>query len=110
MFLCATIAIGDGLPNVLTQPIGIQIGFLALALIMIGILAGWRWEFVGGLVSFFGWILFTVIAVRSPKRLTWFVALLAVPAALYVVSALLRRYAGKVQRPAAVMSRKQKSS
>jgi hypothetical protein len=44
-------AIGEGMPNPFTQPMTVQVGFLALALIMIGILGGWRWELAGGTLS-----------------------------------------------------------
>jgi hypothetical protein len=86
------ITVGQGLPNPLTQPVGVQIGLLALGLIVIGILAGWRWELSGGALSLLGWYLFVVGVMRSPKGLTWFVVTLALPGALYVTSALLRRY------------------
>jgi len=85
------IAIGEGMPNPFTQPVGVQIGFLALAFILIGILAGWRWELSGGIISLFGWCLFTA-SVIQPSRMNWFVIALALPGALYVTSALLRRY------------------
>ena len=74
-----------------TQPTRVQVGFLALALILIGILAGWRWELSGGITSLFGWCLFLVPVMNSPRGPTWFEIALAVPGALYVTSALLRR-------------------
>jgi hypothetical protein len=86
------IAFGQGLPNPLTQPVGVQMGLLALVLIVIGILAGWRWELSGGVLSFLGWYLFVATVMRSPRGLTWFVIALALPGALYVASALLRRH------------------
>lgn len=52
--LVMIIAIGEGLPNVFTQPWNVQIGFLALALMLVGILAGWRWELFGGIGSLVG--------------------------------------------------------
>lgn len=85
------IAIGEGMPNPFTQPVRVQIGFLALALILIGILAGWRWELLGGIISLFGWCLF-IASVIQLSRMNWFVIALALPGALYVTSALLRRY------------------
>jgi len=44
LILTVYIAIGQRMPNLFTQPAGVQVGFLALAFILIGILAGWRWE------------------------------------------------------------------
>src|SRR3974390_703013 len=76
------LAVGEGMPNPFTQPVGVQFGFLALALILLGILAGWKWELAGGAVSFAGWILFVVAVIRSPRGLTWFVGALALPGVL----------------------------
>jgi len=83
------IAIGEGMPNPFTQPLDVQIGFLALALILIGILAGWRWEFFGGALSLAGWCLF-VGSVVGARRLNASICLLALPGVLYLLSALLR--------------------
>ena len=94
VILLVTIAIGEGMPNPFIQPVRIQIGFLALALLMAGILAGWKWELWGGIVSLFGWCLF-VVAVISLNRLNWFIVTLAVPGVLYLTSAFLRRCPGK---------------
>lgn len=95
VLITLTIAIGQGLPNPFTQPVFVQIGFLALALIVGGILAAWRWEFWGGLISLFGWALFVIIVIGSPRSLNGFVAALVIPGALYVASATLRHIAEK---------------
>jgi len=97
--LTVYIAIGQEMPNPFTQPGGVQAGFLGLVLILIGILAGWRWELSGGIISLFGWCLFLVPVMNSPRGLTGFVIALAVPGALYVTSALLRRYYEKHPSP-----------
>ena len=86
------LAIGEGMPNPFTQPMTVQVGFFALALIMIGILGGWRWELAGGILSLVGWSLFVVAVVHPARRLNWFVGALALPGLLYVAGALLRRY------------------
>jgi hypothetical protein len=88
VLLIVMIGIGEGMPNPFTQPPAVQVGFLALALLMIGILAGWRWELTGGVISLAGWCLF-LASVKC--RLTWFVWSLALPGVLDVISALLRR-------------------
>ncbi len=85
------IAIGEGMPNPVTQPPAVQIGFLALALIMIGILAGWRWELFGGTLSTVRWCLF-VGSVVGVKSLNVFISLLALPGILYLISAWLRQH------------------
>ena len=91
VILAVMIAIGEGMPNPFTQPPAVQIGFLALAMILIGILAGWRWELAGGIISLAGWCLF-VGSVIGIKRLNVFVSLLALPGILYLISAWLRRH------------------
>ena len=92
VLLVVIIAIGEGMPNPLTQPMTVQVGFLALALIMIGILGGWRWELAGGTISLVGWGLFLVAVTHPARGLNWFVNALALPGLLYVAGALLRRY------------------
>ena len=91
------IAMGEGMPNPFTQPAMVQVGFLALALNMIGILAGWRWELAGGVISLAGWCLFVGSVTNFPRGLTWFFWVLAMPGLLYVISALLRRHTNKKQ-------------
>jgi hypothetical protein len=85
------LAIGEGVLNPFTQPARVQVGFLALALMLAGILAGWRWELVGGVLSLAGWCLFVGAVANFPGGLNWFFWLLALPGFLYVTSALLRR-------------------
>jgi hypothetical protein len=92
VLIIVLIAIGEGLPNPFTQPISVQVGFLALALVIIGILGGWRWELAGGTLSLVGWSLFVVAVMHPPRGLNWFVGALALPGVLYVAGALLRRY------------------
>jgi len=48
VILIVFLAIGEGMPDVFSQPVRVQVGFLALVLIVMGIVAGWRWEFSGG--------------------------------------------------------------
>jgi hypothetical protein len=95
VLMVVLIAIGEGMPNPFTQPMAVQIGFLALGLVMIGILAGWRWELEGGTLSLIGWGLFVVAVMHPPRGLNWFVGALALPGLLYVAGALLRRYEQK---------------
>jgi hypothetical protein len=64
--LTLILAIGEGMPNLFTQPFLIQLGFLALALVLSGILLAWRWEFSGGILSLIGWVLF-ILAERGHK-------------------------------------------
>ena len=90
--LATWIAIGEGMPI-------LNLGALAFALNLIGILVGWRWELIGAIMSLCGWCLFLGVAAESPRGVTWFVFLLALPGILYLTSALLRRYQA-THRPA----------
>jgi hypothetical protein len=92
VLMIVLIAVGERMHNPFTQPISVQIGFLALALVMIGILGGWRWELAGGTISLVGWGLFLVAVTHPARGLNWFVNALALPGLLYVAGALLRRY------------------
>lgn len=84
------IAIGEGIPNPLTQPAWAQLIFLALVLIMLGVLIGWRWELAGGILSLAGFCVGIVPLNNSPRGLTWFYFALALPGVAYVTSTRLR--------------------
>jgi hypothetical protein len=77
------------------EPVRVQIGFVALACIFIGIVAGWKWELSGGIISLFGWCLFLVTVINSPRALNGFVVAMALPGTMYVASAFLRRHREK---------------
>jgi hypothetical protein len=83
------IAMGEGMPNLFTQPFVIQVGFLALALALLGILLAWRWELPGGIMSLAGWILF-IAAERVAFRHFVFLILLGLPSLLFLGSSFLR--------------------
>ncbi len=86
------LAIGEGVPNVFTQPARVQIGFLALGLLLAGLVGGWRWELLGGIISLAGWCTFVAVEMGSLHRLNLFLTLLAVPGVFFIVSAGLRRW------------------
>ena len=87
VFFVLAIAIGGGVPDPLTQPWDVQVGFLGLTLILVGIVAGlWR-EFSGGLISLSGWVIFFLPFRHGTNWLFW---ILAVPGFLYLLSAMLR--------------------
>jgi hypothetical protein len=88
------IAIGEGMPNLLTQSGIVQLGFAALGLLLLGILIGWRWELAGGCLSLVGWCLFYVQMI-SPSRPNWLLWALAIPGILYITSYLSARYASR---------------
>lgn len=86
-----TIGIGEGMPNPFTQPAPVQLGFLGLAIIMAGILAGWRWDLAPAIISLAGWCLFVLAVARPPRGANPFVIALALPGLLLLASARLRR-------------------
>ena len=85
------IAIGEGMPNPFTQPVPIQLGFLGLAIVMAGMLAGWRWDLAPAIISLAGWCLFVLAVARPPRGANPFVVALALPGLLLLASARLRR-------------------
>ena len=97
VLMIVLIAVGERMYNPFTQPMTVQVGFLALALVMIGIVTGWRWELAGGTLSLFGWGLFVVSVMHPPRGLNWFVSALALPGLLYIAGAFLRRYSDRHQ-------------
>ena len=91
VFSTVFIAVGEGMPNPFTQTLMFQVMFLALALLLIGLLAAWRWELAGSVISLAGWCVFIIGLAISPRGLTEFAVLLAVPGLLHLYSAWLRR-------------------
>jgi hypothetical protein len=90
LVLVITLAIGEGVPNPFTQPVGVQMGFLMLAILLVGMLAGWIWEVAGGIVALAGWLGFVVV-VMCLQHMTGVVVGMALPGLLYLASAYLRR-------------------
>jgi hypothetical protein len=89
LVLVITLAIGEGMPNPFTQPVGVQLGFLTLAILLAGMLAGWIWELAGGILALAGWLGFVVVAV-SLRHMTVVVVIMALPGLFYVASVYLR--------------------
>lgn len=91
VIIVIAIAIGEGIPNPFTQPPLVQYGFFAFGLILLGILAGWKWEVAGGLVSLMGWFLFLPLTLGSQSGIQPFFITLALPGTLYLASKLIIR-------------------
>ncbi len=78
-----------------------MLGFIAVAAMVVGYLAGWRWELAGGILSLVG-VCLLVEPTRVNGKVTWFFAVLAAPGVLYIASHLLRGQASgqpKAQPP-----------
>jgi hypothetical protein len=52
---------GEGFPNVFVQPTEVVLEFLALGMMLVGFLLGWRWEAIGGGLALLGFGLFCVV-------------------------------------------------
>jgi hypothetical protein len=87
------IALGHGgLPNVLGQPVPVQVEFVALGLMVVGLVAGWKWEAWGGAVTLIGVGLFAATELAVNHRLPggaipWFL----IPAVLFLLAFTLER-------------------
>ena len=93
------IAVGEGMPilrlvtHLFTHPLTTEsLGLVGFALMVAGLLAGWRWELTGGILSFVG-VCLLCEPTRVNGKITWFFAVLLVPGVLYMTSHLLRGYA-----------------
>ena len=81
-----------GPPNILRQPFAVQLELLAMLLMVIGLILGWRWEALGGglAVGSFALLFGTEIAVngRPPGGA---IPLFAIPGVLLLISHVLAR-------------------
>jgi hypothetical protein len=95
--LVVVVVIGHGgPPNILRQPRPVQLEFAALGLMLLGLVVGWVREAPGGLLVLLGLAAFNTVelAVNGRPALGAF-PLFAVPAALLLLSALLRPAASR---------------
>jgi hypothetical protein len=91
--LVIVIVIGQGgPPNIFRQPTPVQVEFVALALMLVGLVIGWVREGLGGLLVLIGLAAFNTVelAVNGRPALGAF-PLFAVPGALFLLSSLMRR-------------------
>ena len=102
--LALTIMVGEGgPPNVVGEPLPVQIEFMALMSMLTGFLVGWRWEFWGGTLAAVGFVVFTttelIVNGRLPGgALPYFL----IPSVLFLISfRLAHSAASKSQQDAA---------
>lgn len=93
ILLIATFAAGEGAPNPFDQPADVQVEFLALSMVIAGIIAGWWHELGGGLISLAGCGLFIGTEISRHGWPKGGVILLAIPGALNIASGWLRHRA-----------------
>jgi hypothetical protein len=82
-----------GILNLLMDP-SRRISLVAFAgsvLMMGGFLADWRWEPIGGILSFVG-ICLIYPATKAYGKITWFFAILFLPGLLHITSHILGIY------------------
>jgi hypothetical protein len=80
--------VGEGPPNPVRQPFSVQLEFLAMFLMLVGFLLGWRWEAAGGILAVVGFTIFfateIVVNGRPPGRA---IPLFAIPGVLFLATA-----------------------
>jgi hypothetical protein len=59
--LAVAIAIGEGVPNPLAQPVEVNLLSVALLTMMVGLIVAWRWEGIGGLLVLGGFGVFAAV-------------------------------------------------
>jgi len=89
MALC--VALFTPVPNPFSLPFDRMTAFLTFTLVLLAFLLAWRWEFLGGIISLLGCIVFITIE-STLFRDTLFFIVLAVPGPLFLASTLLRHY------------------
>ena len=61
LLLIVTVAIGEGLPNTLAQPLDVNLLFAAMLTMIVGLIVAWKWEGVGGLLILGGFAFFAIV-------------------------------------------------
>ena len=61
LILIVALAIGEGVPNPLAMSLQENLIGLALLTMTVGLLAGWKWEGIGGLLIVGGFAVFAVV-------------------------------------------------
>jgi hypothetical protein len=87
-----------GPPNVFGQPTSVQLEFAAMSLMLLGLAIGWVREGLGGLLVLLGLAALNTVELAVNGRLALGAfPLFAVPVALFLLSALLRRHRRDVE-------------
>jgi hypothetical protein len=79
---------GEGFPNFVQLSATELIGFLAMFLIAAGMLMGWKWERLGGLLNLVGVATFLALELIINHRIhfhQWPFFILAIPGILYLI-------------------------
>ncbi len=85
--LVITFAVGEGTPGTFRQPPRVIVEFIALGLMLAGLLIGWRWEATGGVTTIAGFALFAATGLIVNRHLPGFaICLFLVPGLLFLAS------------------------
>jgi len=76
-----------GLPNLVQQPVPVQIEFAGMFMMLAGFLAAWRWETLGGILATCGFAtFFATEMVTNGNPPGGMVPLFAIPGVLFLIS------------------------
>lgn len=96
--LVAIFALGyGGLPNLLEQPVPVQIEFAGMLMMLAGFLTAWRWEKLGGILATCGFAaFFTTEMVTNGSPPGGLIPLFAIPGVLFLVGRAIETSARRV--------------
>jgi hypothetical protein len=104
IMLFATMAFGEGVPSpwILDRPE--KLAFLALFVMLAGLVSALRYEAVGGILILAGYAFFALV--NQELIISWAFSLFPIAGFLFLLSwALSRRHAGRPKHPAPETSR-----
>lgn len=77
LFFVAADFAPEGLPPIWKEPPAVQLDFLALLLMVVGCVVGWKWDAVAGFMTLFGYLIWQLVEQRIPWPPTWLELVLA---------------------------------
>jgi hypothetical protein len=89
VFLVLAIAIGEGPPNPFNQSAKVQLEFLCMGIMLAGLVIGWKWEGLGGVMALAGVVVFHII--EGKLWINPFFGLFTLAGILYLVCGLLSK-------------------
>ena len=92
--LILTLAIGhalssEGLPNPFEHPLPVQLEFAGMLVILAGMIVGWKWQKIGGLLIIGGMLIFHII--EGKFWLNWTFELFDLTGILFLLSWFLNK-------------------
>ena len=90
LFVVAHAASSEGLPQLWRESLGVQLDFVALFLMVVGGIAGWKWPDMASVVVLSGYTLWQLVEHRLPWPPSWIEIPLAV-GVLYAVASWIKK-------------------